>query len=85
MFANSVGPQGNGKWSAGDSKIVAPDERVLKLANNRDEEVIVADLDLNCATRKYALESLQHPRFLSRQWRKMIELIRRQIRTERSL
>ena len=25
VFANSVGPQGSGLWSAGDSKIVAPD------------------------------------------------------------
>src|SRR5207244_11467519 len=24
VFANSVGPQGGGRWSAGDSKIVAP-------------------------------------------------------------
>jgi predicted amidohydrolase len=77
VFANSVGPQGNGKWSVGDSKIVAPDERVLRLANNRDEAIIVADLDLSCATRKYALESLQHPRFLSPHWQKMIQLVRR--------
>jgi predicted amidohydrolase len=79
VFANSVGPQGKGKWSAGDSKIVAPDEQVLGLANNRDEGIIVADLDLNCATRKYALESLRHPRFLSDHWRKIIGVVRRQM------
>ncbi|MCI0743777.1 MAG: carbon-nitrogen hydrolase family protein [Verrucomicrobia subdivision 3 bacterium] len=78
VFANSVGPQGNGKWSAGDSKIVAPDGRILRLAGNRDEAVIVADLDLKQATRKYALESLRHPRFLSGYWRKMIQLLGRQ-------
>jgi predicted amidohydrolase len=80
VFANSVGPQRGGKWSAGDSKIVAPDGRVLRLANNSDEAVIVADLDLNCATRKYAADSLQHPRFLSRHWRAMIRSVRRQAR-----
>ncbi|MBI3878190.1 MAG: carbon-nitrogen hydrolase family protein, partial [Verrucomicrobia bacterium] len=40
VFANSVGPQGNGLWSAGDSKIVAPDGRVLRLANNHDEAIV---------------------------------------------
>ena len=29
VFANSVGPQGGGLWSAGGSKIVAPDSQVL--------------------------------------------------------
>lgn len=76
VFANSVGPQKGGKWSAGDSKIVAPDGRVLKLANNRDEDLLVATLNLADATRKYAIESLQHPRFLSRFWRQMIKAIR---------
>lgn len=61
VFANSVGPQGGGKWSAGDSKIVAPDSRVLRLADNQHEAVLVADLDLSQATRKYAEESLHSP------------------------
>jgi predicted amidohydrolase len=85
VFANSVGPQGNGKWSAGDSKIVAPDEGLLGLANNRDEAMVVADLDLNCATRKYALESLRHPQFLSSHWRKMIAVVRREARESSSI
>ena len=34
VFANTVGPQGGGKWSAGDSKIVAPDGSFLQLADN---------------------------------------------------
>lgn len=80
VFANSVGPQGGGKWSAGDSKIVAPDGAVLKLADNRREMVIVADLDLSRATRKYARDSLQHPRFLARHWRRLIREIRRRAR-----
>src|SRR5713226_2584784 len=37
VFANSVGPQGSGLWSAGDSKIVAPDCHVLALAIRRDD------------------------------------------------
>jgi predicted amidohydrolase len=78
VFANSVGPQGGGKWSAGDSKIVAPDTRVLKLADHRDEAVLVADIDLAQATGRYADDSLQHPRFLSPHWKRMIANVRRQ-------
>lgn len=43
VFANSAGPQGNGEWSAGDSKIVGPDEKVLALADNRSEAMIMAN------------------------------------------
>lgn len=75
VFANSVGPQKGGKWSAGDSKIVAPDGTMLKLANHRDEAVLAAPLDLRLATRKYALESLEHPRFLARYWRSIVRRI----------
>jgi predicted amidohydrolase len=78
IFANSVGPQGGGRWSAGDSKIVAPDGSFLQLAGNRRESVLVADLDLSLATRTYALDSLRHPRFLARHWRQiLLELPRR--------
>jgi predicted amidohydrolase len=77
VFANSVGPQGGGKWSAGDSKIVAPDRRRLALADNSREAVIVADLDLGEATGKYAKESLERPRFLAPHWRRMLAEVRR--------
>lgn len=77
VFANSVGPQGGGKWSAGDSKIVAPDRSRLALADNEGESVIVADLDLSKATGKYARESLEHPRFLSAHWKRMVAEVRR--------
>lgn len=80
VFANSVGPQGAGKWSAGDSKIVAPDGSFLKLADNRHEEVLVDDLDLSHATRKYAMDSLQHPRFLAAYWRQVLPEVRRRSR-----
>lgn len=81
VFANSVGPQGGGKWSAGDSKIVAPDGSVLRLAGNRNEEVITADLDLDAATiGKYARDSLRHPRFLAAHWKKILPEMRRRAR-----
>ena len=85
VFANSVGPQGDGLWSAGDSKIVAPDSRVLAIANNREEAVITADLDLAAATGKYAVDSLAHPRFLSADWRRMIRKVRTQAKRNTSL
>lgn len=85
VFANSVGPHGDGLWSAGDSKIVAPDSRLLALADNRDEAVITADLDLATATGKYAADSLAHPRFLSADWRRIIPKVRAQAKRNSSL
>lgn len=80
VFANSVGPQGGGKWSAGDSKIVAPDGSFLQLADNRRESVLIHDLDLSKATRKYALDSLRHPRFLANFWRRLLPELRQRVR-----
>lgn len=82
VFANSVGPQGAGLWSAGDTKIVAPDSRVLALADNRRETVIRAELDLSRATRQYAREALRQPAFLRRSWRALLEECRRQLARE---
>ncbi len=82
VFANTVGPQGGDKWSAGDSKIVAPDENVLALADNQREAVITADLDLSQATRIYAERSLQRPPFLAPHWRRMVAAVRRQAKRE---
>jgi predicted amidohydrolase len=79
VFANSVGPQGGGLWSAGDSKIVAPDSQVLALANNRDEMLIHARLDLSQAARKYAREALEGPTFLRPHWKAMLAACRRQL------
>ena len=79
VFANSVGPQGGGLWSAGDSKIVAPDSRVLALANNRDEMLIRARFDLKQAGCRYAREALLHPAFLRAHWKAMITACRRQL------
>jgi predicted amidohydrolase len=78
VFANSVGPQGGGKFSAGDSKIVAPDERVLQLADNQHEALLDAELDLGLASRVYPLRALSRPKFLAPHWRKMLQAVRRQ-------
>ncbi|MHB8899687.1 MAG: carbon-nitrogen hydrolase family protein [Thermoguttaceae bacterium] len=80
VFANSVGPQGGGKWSAGDSKIVGPDERVLALADNRREAVIAARLDLGKATGSYAQRGMKRPPFLAPHWKAMVDEVRRQAR-----
>ena len=80
VFANSVGPQGGGKWSAGDSKIVAPDGSFLQLADNRREHLLVESLALSRATRKYAVDSLQHPRFLAAHWRRILPELRQRVR-----
>jgi predicted amidohydrolase len=82
VFANSVGPQGDGLWSAGDSKIVAPDSRLLALANNRDETIIQAELDLTKAGRKYAREAMRQPAFLRDAWKQMLGLCKGQLRKQ---
>ncbi len=78
LFANSVGPQGRGKWSAGDSKIVAPTERVLAQADNHREAVVVASLDLSQATGSYALRGKKHPKFLAARWKEMVDAVKTQ-------
>ena len=79
VFANSVGPQGGELWSAGDSKIVAPDSRVLALANNRDEMLIRARLNLKQAGGRYAREALARPTFLRAHWKAMLAACRHQL------
>ena len=77
VFANSVGPQGGGKWSAGDSKIVAPDMQVLTQADNESESLIVGDIDMDKATRKFASESMEYPEFLAPTWKQLVERVKR--------
>jgi predicted amidohydrolase len=80
-FANSVGPQGDELWSAGDSKIVAPDSRVLAQADNLRAGMIVADLDLAQAGRKYPREALEQPVFLRPFWKDLLRAVQRQLRS----
>ena len=79
VFANSVGPQGDGLWSAGDSKIVAPTSETLVLANNIDETVLHASLEIAAAGRRYALEALHEPAFLRPHWRAIVAACKRQL------
>jgi predicted amidohydrolase len=81
VFANSVGPQGGGCWSAGDSKIVAPDSQVLALANNHSEMLIDAVVELAQAGRKYAREALRQPAFLRSHWQAMLAACRHQAKS----
>lgn len=78
VFANSVGSQGAGKWSAGDSKIVGPDEKVLAIADNCSEAVIKATLDLAQATGVYAQRGLTRPAFLAPHWKRMVDAVQSQ-------
>jgi len=78
VFANSVGPQGGGKWSAGDSKMVSPDESVLAIADNEHESVIVANLEMQKSTGVYAERGMDHPSFLKPHWKKMILKLKQQ-------
>ncbi len=82
LFANSVGPQGDNLWSAGDSKIVDASGKTLAQADNEKEEIIIATLDLNRATGKYALDSLAHPRFLAKHWKHIVNDAKQQAASE---
>lgn len=56
---------GGALGSHGESRIVGPDGNILVEACQREEEILVADLDLRLATRSFALNSLRGPH---RQW-----------------
>jgi len=79
VFANSVGPQGAGLLSAGDSKIVGPDAQVRALADNSSETAIVAELDPSEAGRRYAREALRQPAFLRPHWQRLLQACQRQL------
>jgi predicted amidohydrolase len=83
IFANSVGPQGGSRWSAGDSKIVAPNMETLAIANNRDETLVQANIDLSASGRKYALEALTAPKFLRTHWKAMLAAVKHQLQSGR--
>jgi predicted amidohydrolase len=80
VFANSVGPQRDSLWSAGDSKIVAPNMTTVALANNSDEALIHAQLDLSLSGRKYAVDAMHQPAFLRTHWKRMLAACRRQLK-----
>ncbi len=60
--------------------IVAPDSRVLAVADNRRANVILAELDLAQAGRKYAIEAMSQPAFLRPHWKALLNACRQQLR-----
>jgi len=56
---------------------------VLRIANNQDEATLIADLQMADATGRYALESLEHPRWLAAHWKSLLpKLVRKARRTD---
>ena len=56
---------------------------VLRIANNQDEATLIADLKMANATGQYALESLEHPRWLAAHWKSLLpQLVRKARRTD---
>ncbi|MCF6314305.1 MAG: hypothetical protein L3J39_17790 [Verrucomicrobiales bacterium] len=51
---------------------------------DHNEEIITATLDMNLASGKYALDSLQHPEFLRQHWRSIIADSKEQAQSESS-
>ena len=58
---------GGARGSHGESRVVDPDGNLLLEASQHDEEILIADLDLRLATRRFALNSLLGPH--RRWWR----------------
>jgi predicted amidohydrolase len=52
---------GGTRGSHGESRIIGPDGNILLEASQRREEILMADLDLELATRSFALNSLRGP------------------------
>jgi predicted amidohydrolase len=68
---------GGTRGSHGESRIIDPDGNIVLEASQRDEELLIADLDLRLATRSFALKSLQGPhRAWWRQGMKKVRVIR---------
>jgi predicted amidohydrolase len=75
--ANTVGQSPDGRQtSSGGSFIREPSGLPLAEAGWYQEGMITAVLDLERATRKYALDSLEHPPFLKPYWEAMIQEVR---------
>ena len=75
--ANTVGQSPDGKQtSSGWSFIREPNGIPLAEAGFYQEEMITAVLDLARADRSYVLDSAEHPPFLRRYWREMVEAVK---------
>ena len=65
---------GGTRGSHGESRIINPDGNILLEASQRDEEILIADLDLRVATRSFALKSLEGPH--RAWWRQGVKKVR---------
>lgn len=75
--ANTVGQSPDGRQtSSGQSFIRNPDGLPLAEAGCYQEEMITAVLDLEKADRRYALDSLNDPRFLRPHWERILKAVR---------
>jgi len=75
--ANTVGQSPDGKQtSSGASFIREPSGIPLAEAGFYQEEMITAVLDLERADRSYILDSMEHPAFLKKYWREMVEEVK---------
>ena len=52
---------GGDRGSHGESRIVDPNGNLILEAGQKEEEILIADLDLSLATRSFALKSLRGP------------------------
>ncbi|HOC00203.1 MAG TPA: carbon-nitrogen hydrolase family protein [Verrucomicrobiota bacterium] len=74
--ANTIGQSPDGRQtSSGQSFIREPNGMPLAEAGWYGEEMITAVLDLDRASRSYALDSLNDPPFLKPYWQKMLEAV----------
>lgn len=72
--ANTIGEAPDGKQtSSGSSFIREPNGIPLAEADQCQEQMITAVLDLSRADRSYILDSMVNPPFLAKHWRRMIE------------
>jgi len=72
--ANTIGQSPDGKQtSSGGSFIREPKGLPLAEAGCYQEEMITATLDLDRADRRYILDSMVNPPFLSKHWDAMIQ------------
>ena len=75
--ANTVGQSPDGKQtSSGASFIREPSGIPLAEAGFYQEVMITAVLDLERADRSYILDSMEHPAFLKKYWREMVEEVK---------
>jgi predicted amidohydrolase len=65
---------GRDQGSHGESRIVDPDGNLMLEASQKDEEILIADLDLRLATRSFALKSLRGPH--RHWWREGVRKVR---------